>query len=546
LAGREYTGNEENPFVQVRLDVRSQATHLDVDSLNLTFDVDSVIGIVRTVRLNEGHSLSMYSVINFRETLKKDNHLLTTISHSGTDISVPPHTIPNFCMAKIGTRGKVVVLLPRLYRPGLVDRTVKKEYLEIFYNNIVRRAVNDIDPGRLASIPVSYAAAEAQQKARVNGQYHFSTFDIAGQHVEALCHAIEQYAQQYPTFSDIIYLIEFCGIKGESCYVVCPTTLKADIVHSRWLSVADCFDSLDQDMVLDNPFWVDVGAEVTLPGKSLRLLRDAHPYVLQWIFPGMNENAAQRVCKHRSFQVNTYAQIYDIVGFWSSIQSNDDVYGGAEYIQAYFTDKSFTYALHKNIWSPRSARETLPQGLSKLCSDLEDMSNLIRQTRDNPGTDKDNNPIRLDGGVHIEVCVPWDKAENVLLHHPDHRILRRMFIAVDPKAMWWVYIGCPPFSPSDEMLRGFVWVRLMGILIVFQMIKQSRMANRAQEGVAALSAILIFTLNALFVRESTRSKDVHLRDSCGRRALEEVDPVVLTRFLESDPINAAHGLTILS
>jgi hypothetical protein len=449
LCGRLFSGDPSTPFKQIQLDVQSQATPLVTDSISMSYDVDSVIGYTRSLVMRVGHALSLYSVIDFRHTLTHDNHLKVTIQVNGEEMTIPLHTIPNFCTAKIGQRGMLCVFFPSLWRAGPGDRRIDTALLQIWYDDVIWPAVGDIDVGRVNSIPVTYKAAEAQQKAANNGQYHFSTFDVPGESAEALCHAIERHAEAIAAFRDFFFVIVFRGTKGETRYTLPEDATNEEISDARMVALAKAIQPLDPVMLsaANNKFWIDVAAEFYQPGKTLMLLRSGHATLLRNMFPKITADRALAIVKRRDFDVDHWAQVYQLAGFrWNVVFPADDM-EMAEYVQAYTTLKTFTYGLgFKNMWSSIAASDTLPTGIAQLCHKLANWTRVIQEAIDtNRGDARDPNTNFLDGAVRVEVRLPWELCESVLMHRPRDRHLKRMFIAVTH-----VWIWSAAYSVIDE------------------------------------------------------------------------------------------------
>jgi hypothetical protein len=441
LAGREETESRDDPFNQIRVDVESTPEPLVADEVEMSLDFDSLISVVSTVVMNETHRLSIFSIAPFRDTHTKDNHLRTTITHNGAATTVPTHHIPNFALGEVGHRGKVVVLLPALYRREQVDRRVPKELLEIFYNQIMRPALLDIEPRN--DLPPNYAAAERLAQAINNGQYHYGTYDLAGDKVESLCHRIAAHAVRYGAFAGLVYMIEFRGEKGLTRYTVNRNTRPEIQQELRTRALASILAPLDNEMVAKSPVWIDLAVEFTVPNKTPRALKSGFAQILCWVFPEMTLGDATQLTQHSQFEVDTYLQLYNLAGFRFNIQSQNAHFHGAEYLQLYFPDaKSFTSSLgFKNLWSERATNTTLPKGLPILRRHLAEMSNLLQQAVENPATVMDNNEERITGAVRVKVRIPWNEYQSVMVGRPDNDTLRSLIIAYNPKVIWSVAWG---------------------------------------------------------------------------------------------------------
>jgi hypothetical protein len=440
LAGRRYTGNPSKPFEQIRLDLRSQSQPLDPDRVQRSQDIDSVIAATSTIIMKPGHALSVYCLVNFQETLKKNNHLKIGItSVTGARVTVPMFHVPNFCIAKIGLRGKVLVLMPKLWAAGQHDRRVNIEHIRVWWNEIMRRAIGDLDEGRLSSIPTSYAAAEHQQRETGNGHLHSSTYDIPGELVERLCAGIHRYAANITVFHEIVFVVEFRGTKGVARTVI-PRDADDDYVRNmRLAAMSECMEPLS-DRMLDagNRIWMDVASEYTLPGHVVLMDEDEHALMLTTVFPRMSMAKAHRVVNSAQFERDYFAQMYQVSGARYDITSVDPVFENAEYYQNYSTTKNHAYSLDfGNDYSNISTRETLPQGITRLCAKLGRRANGVREAFVNPADDVDNNSVRLDGGVRVEVRIAWSEADEVMIRAPDSARLLRMLYAVRREDVWY-------------------------------------------------------------------------------------------------------------
>jgi hypothetical protein len=438
LAGKYTTEDPTDPFVQLRMDVRSQQNPFNPADIVMSYDIDSVIGIVHDLRMLPTATLSFYSTINFQETLTKTNHIRVEIpiGDNGETGMVFCHTVPNLCMAKFGLRGKVLACFPALSRTSLpTSSAIDADLLATWYNRIVRLAVLDIDPARGANIPVSYAAADPQHRTKSTGRLNFPTFDVSGDLIHQVCGHIRQRCEAFAAFRGVYFLVEIKGIKGATRTVVPADATEADIELDRRMALAKAMEGLELEMLTEegNEFYFDVAQEFTLRDHVLMLDRSQHPTLLQTVFPRISRTSAEKATKRRSYQHDTFAQTYQVAGARWEVNLQDPAYEDAAYYQAYFSVKTLTYSVGgDNVHSEVKATSTYPLNINHLCANVATRADAVREALVN---DDSNLPL-LDGAVRVEVRVPWHKVESVMTRRPTDDEMLAMFIHFQRAPLW--------------------------------------------------------------------------------------------------------------
>jgi hypothetical protein len=448
LAGRRYTHDPTKPFRQIRLDVRSQQAPFNPDDVVVAYDIDSVIGYVPgPIRMLPGHALSLSAVPNFRDTLTTDNHLKVKIIPRASDpdswYMVRCHHVPNTCIGKLGLRSKVLACFPALHIEGSTgNHAVSQEDIKTWFEDVIRPAVQVIDPARLTGLPPSYDAAVRQQKSHATGRFHFSSFDIAGELVEHLCIEIQRRAGRFNSFKGMYFLLEFRGMKGVTRTVVARDATMEDILDSRRTGIVKAITPLNPDMLVadGNKFWVDVAEEFSLPDHVLTLDRAAHATTLETVFPLITRQQAEAAVRRQSYAIDTFAQVYQFAGARWPMDLQNENFERCQYYQAYFTVKTLTYSIERdNVHAEVRGTDTLPKNISKLCGKLAASVDAVREAFITPSRGSEEGATGLDGAVRVEARIHWTRADNIMTRRPTNEELLHMLIATKREPVWYVF-----------------------------------------------------------------------------------------------------------
>jgi hypothetical protein len=411
-----------NTYLDVQRNLGDEADYI------VSRDYDSLIGFSGTLPVTR--SIGVYPVPPLRESLTRDNHVEVTISVRGVDTLVRPHLIPNFCTAKLGNRGKIIVLLPALYRPhqSADERKIPQETFAAWYNLVLRPAYRLVAPEQVTHWDVNYQAAWIRQRNVRNRQQTFGTYDVAGPLVTLFGDTLRWQAEQtrIPAFVDFVFMIELRGTKGETVHALNPAQSMTALRHY----VRD----ISANSLLTDPWHIDVGVEISRPDHVVHLFDQAHEDVVKHIFPGVPDELADRFVDSEKFYTDYPAQVYDLAGFRAE-PFKERRFDGSTYIQGYPTTKTPSYALHPNAFSFHQPSCILPQNYAALVRDLDDMNTACRAAAANPNLPHDADDNRADGAFRIEVRVPYAKALDTLTRMPWARYSQ--WICPFPSQVWW-------------------------------------------------------------------------------------------------------------
>ncbi|EKM49397.1 uncharacterized protein PHACADRAFT_106860 [Phanerochaete carnosa HHB-10118-sp] len=263
LAGRELRDGGQ---ICLDMDVfKDCVSPADIDTVEVTRDFDSVIGITTTLPFQA--PLSIYPVANFRDSLTKTNHLSKRILNPNWDNArrVEIHKIPNLCLSTASRRQKTLVCFPRMYKAGETHRITKEEMM-LFYDSCLRPAVVAAVPTAIAHWPVSYDIClmtmwDKRQK------FHFTSLDIPPDSLDDFATALRTNLEEHPIFQGCFFLHELRGSKGVTMHE--PGDI-GDCDRAFNLSM----DIFDKDKILADvggEWYIDVGVEIR-----------AEDLVLQW------------------------------------------------------------------------------------------------------------------------------------------------------------------------------------------------------------------------------------------------------------------------
>jgi hypothetical protein len=398
---------------------------LDVTADEVTHirqDVDSVIIVVKgALALETG--LDAVAVPNPLLSLTKSNHIKTTLHENGPLVSL--HTIPNFCIGRVGRKGKVLAMLPALHSNNTATgEQVPAHLLARFYDRGVRPALQQEDPG-YTQIPVSYQSATELQRDAA-GHFHEHTFTISGPLVSQVMKNAQARMAHDPLFCGLFFMLEMKGLKGEGGVALGEDNRASIIKHAlRDINMETVRDEL-------NTIYLDVAMEFYNPNALMRARQSSHEDILRWIFPHMSHHSATTSASRLT--VDHYAQLDKIAGFRGTTSGNGA--GGVVYMQLYFTDKTYYIAVgHSNTFSAMAAKRIRPETLPTVNARLKAMRRLIAEAVDNPHTDANR---RVEGAVRVELRMPLAQALTNFLIAPTQEQMKIWFLPFNPKDLMYV------------------------------------------------------------------------------------------------------------
>ncbi|KAH8069440.1 hypothetical protein BXZ70DRAFT_903076, partial [Cristinia sonorae] len=269
------------------------------------------------------------------------------------------HKIPNFGFSKVAGRHITRIFLPALISEGrTTDLRVPAKLLTDFYNKCLRPAVEAVLPESATHWPVDHANALALVRDNL-GQMHFGSIDVPRDRLQEFEAALLNNMDTMPEFSESFFGHELRGTKNSSRH-------SHELRWDREEALEDYFDFLDLDRIHTADWKLDIGLEITHPGRALQWRTDARERILQFAMPSATPRQISDVSGSRGkTHVDLSAQVAALSGFRCNPGQTGDR-DGVSYINVYTTDKEATYQLHKGVFSRHRVSDALPAGLPKL------------------------------------------------------------------------------------------------------------------------------------------------------------------------------------
>ena len=330
------------------------------------------------------------------------------------------HQIPNTALAKVGIRGKTLIFFPHMYMDGAVEHISQGELAQI-YNEALRPAIADILPGHISHWPPTYAAAVLQSKDS-QYQYHFGTVDVP---VEALpdlaANLLQRLAVTNRRFRNAFFYHEWRGIKG-------TTPHNPLLVDECNAALTQACAHLDMGLINLADWYIDVGLEISAPNAVLQWLEEGHGTVMEYILPSVTAERVHRCVRGSTFFVDVAASIYPLAGFRAAVPSigRDDA---VCYVQAYTTDKSPTYQLHKGAFRRHWPTDILPDKVAALLRDIGDLADVWRACAAGDAATAQPGSARLEARVGLQSVANQ-------LRDLDEAVFRDAVISINAH-QWW-------------------------------------------------------------------------------------------------------------
>jgi hypothetical protein len=440
--GNEPADDEEAPeeddntvFDQIRIDTTmDRGAPYDDEELLVAGDIDSILAFSSNLGVSTAIHVSPFP--DYSRTVKKDIHHSFLIGNN----FVPAHRVPNFNMASWGHRGQINIFLPNMYDANVLDRRIRPEMQEYIYNHLIYPSHRAALEGHHTHLHTTFRAAFTNQRDVNTNRVHRTSIDIPGHLVEFFGQQFYRLAEESPhrELHAPIFMMQARGTKAVYSYVHGDPGERENVINEVRALFTPVMFVQGQATIL-----VDLGTEISLPGHTLRVRREAHPDVLRWAIPNLTPARAEGITRLRSYYMDPSAQLYDLCGSRWAPQLGVADYHGLRYFQIYFTDKTFSYSLDfANIFSSRLAMSTLPKNIEKLSDQLANICNQIADLKDNPGTLVDNRENRQDGAVRIEVRININDIDSYARDLPVESI--RPWIVPYRSVVWWCVLSYSP------------------------------------------------------------------------------------------------------
>jgi hypothetical protein len=249
------------------------------------------------------------------------------------------------------------------------------------------------------------------------GHYRFGTVDIPASRLAIFSTRMQERMADIPEFKNAFFVHELRGSKGE-----CPHDF--DIVEDIKDAIDNVTSWIDPHAINLDDWYIDVALEVREPERVLQWTTDGHREILKLVLPTCSDERLDRVLE-RSYKTfhDLSSSLVDLGGLWCIPNSTDD--DELLYVNAYTTDKTVSYQLHKGIWTPHTAASVLPQNFRRLDNDIGLMMDTLI----------DCAKASQESCVRLEIRVPLSRATTVL-RTIDQDFLNKTVVTYNPYN-WW-------------------------------------------------------------------------------------------------------------
>lgn len=339
---------------------------------------------------------------------------------------------------KVDGRHITRIFFPSLYDPGTArPQTLSQKDFTFVYDKVIHAAVHKIVPHHQPHWPPSYEHAyKLYQDGTQRKNLRLGTIDLAAEFVPEFGKEIIRLLDQAGSrWNHAFFQHEFRGVKLQYTH-----DLEEDDAH---IAIQKFFQIVDETMAFsdDSDWSVDIGVEIRIPNYVVQFDADGHRSVLLHCLPRLAQEDPDRFsqfCGSPKVKKDIVAQLGQLAGL-RCVPATFGQYDGVPYLQAYPTDKSSSYQLHKEGMFRHRGPEALTTttGLDHFYKDINSMMKLFEACQ-GPREDEDQPP--LEGNARIEVRVPlseWKTANMVL----SDDLITNGLIKILPRDLWWVLLS---------------------------------------------------------------------------------------------------------
>lgn len=322
--------------------------------------------------------------------------------------------------AKVGSRGTCNIAFPALYgstRRGVIARPL----CVIFYEQVLRPVLLEVDLDHIGHWPPSYHAAEELKRGK-NGQYHFGSVPLPVHCLEGVVRGMKAKMEEIPSFKGAFYIHDLRGVKGESIH-------NPGSAPERKHALNETCAYLAMTRVPRDQFFIDVGLEIRRPGHVVQWDGSAHAALLREVLPNTTPEQVDLLLGNHACLRDPNALLSDFAGLRiapASRNIGDDVV----YINIYTTDKTVHYQLHHGVFQKHKCEDLLPHRISHVMDDVDRWTKCLYDCMGG-----DDNHEEQVGAARCELRVPMSKYETVLLGMEEDVVNR--VVAAIPARTWW-------------------------------------------------------------------------------------------------------------
>jgi hypothetical protein len=426
---------------------------------HIQIDIDSVIMLIgEGEKLDLMLPLDVFFVQPAIHAIRKRNAVRVPFENGTKSL----HHVPNFCIGKVGRRGKLVAVLPGLHTEGGGHRwTVPNSVLKIWYDVGLLPALTLHEPA-LTQLPFNFAHAK-QLSSDLQARPHKHAFQLPGHRLTTILNQAVENVSNLPQFRHMLFVFEFRGTKGKTAVPYSDQARLALVKHlTKWIA---------RDTLLSegSKCWIDLGFEFYKSQTWMRCRTSAHPEILRTLFPEVAADQLSRGMETSSFITDYYAQMEKLGGFRWEMSAQYAGAHGTRYLQCYHTDKVMSAVTgHETVFSQIYGVQSGPDTIDKMSKRLKTMRQFMVQAVEEPhapyttegieGLDEPDEPDeghenggaaapagrpedrRLEGAVRIEARIPLKAIRDIMPTMPTVEQMERWFVSYEPSDLACVSI----------------------------------------------------------------------------------------------------------
>lgn len=293
-------------------------------------------------------------------------------------------------IAKVSERVVVRAFFPGLLTAARAEPTLSAAEAAQVYDVGIRPASMVVQRNTTSTDwPVNYAA-ELMRAQNPAGGFAYAKKPLSYRDVPRFSERFVHFMTEgVPWAKDMFFMTQVRGTKGATWHAGNAAAAREHLEDYK----AD-FAMDDKDL-----WWIDVGAELFIPGRALVWRRDGHTKLLRHL---LHFSARDASTLANAADVDVAAHLSDVAGFRVKIDQRPN-HHHATYLQAYTTDKSAVY--HRDGY--RAAKYLSGAAALKGAPPkyLDSLYHLYEACQ-----------VELDCSARVEVRVPLEQADRVLLN----------------------------------------------------------------------------------------------------------------------------------
>ena len=163
----------------------------------------------------------------------------------------------------------------------------------------------EVIPTQASHWPVDYHSAVIQARDNA-GRLHFGSLAVPPACLVEFCHALLTRLDAVPEFELAYFGHELRGLKGGTAH--------SDKGRHPEKAFNTFFENVDETRIDEANWFIDVGLEIYNSKRVVQWLKHAHPAILKYIMPSLEDDEIQALIRRKTFHLNNVSQLEDFAG----------------------------------------------------------------------------------------------------------------------------------------------------------------------------------------------------------------------------------------